>query len=181
MERLARWCKSPILTDPGLKWGTYYHFHDHKYYCQVIPRCQDSCCTGEGGFPGPKRSTHHRPSKVGGSCSKLERLIQQELKYLGLIWLQHRAPLYIFFLRQSAYSVEEWYCSTHTETESSPVTLDKLRPVSLTSIFANITEGFVLRWVINDLYHVIGHRQFSNVPGVSIHHYLTSFVHYLHL
>ena len=85
---LARWFKSPIPTDPGLKWGNYYHY---SYYCQVIPRCKDSCYTGEGGFPGPKRSTYHRPSQVGGSCSKLERLIQQELKYLGLIWLQHQA------------------------------------------------------------------------------------------
>ena len=33
-------------------------------------------------------------SKVRGSCSKLERLIQQELKYLSLIQLQHQAPLY---------------------------------------------------------------------------------------
>ena len=89
---LARWFKSPIPTDPGLKWVNYYH---SIYYHQVIPRCQDNCCTGEGGFLGPKRSSHHRPSQVGGICSKLERLIQQELKYLGLIWLQHQAPLYM--------------------------------------------------------------------------------------
>ena len=90
---LARWFKSPIPTDPGLKWGNYYHYN---YYCQVILRCQESCCTGEGGFPGPKRSNHHWLSQVGGSCSKLERLIQQKLKYLGLIWLQHQIPLYTY-------------------------------------------------------------------------------------
>ena len=49
----------------------------------MIPRCQDSCYTGEGWFPEPKRSTHHRPSQVRSSYTKLERLIQQELKYLG--------------------------------------------------------------------------------------------------
>ena len=63
---LARWFKSPTATDPSLKWGNNYHYmYIYIYYCQVIPRCQDSCCTGEGGFPGPKHSTHHRPSQVG--------------------------------------------------------------------------------------------------------------------
>ena len=51
----------------------------------MITRCRNSCRTGEGGFPGSKRSTHHRPSQVGGICSKFEILIQLELKYLGLI------------------------------------------------------------------------------------------------
>ena len=86
-----------ITTDPGLKWGNYYHYN---YYCQVIPRCQDSCCTGEEGFPGPKRSNHHCLSQVGGSCSRLERLIQQKLKYLGLIWVQHQIPLYTPFKKR---------------------------------------------------------------------------------
>ena len=40
---LARWFKSPIPKDPGLKRGNYYHYN---YYLQVIPRCQDSCRTG---------------------------------------------------------------------------------------------------------------------------------------
>ena len=35
--------------------------------------------------------------------------------------------------------------------------------------------GFVSRWVINYLHHVIDHRQFSIVPGVY------NFVQYLHL
>ena len=65
--------------------------------------------------------------------------------------------------------------------KQSPPSLDKLRPVSLTSIFAKIAEGFVSRWVIDDLHHVIDHRQFGNVPGVSTNHYLTNLVHYLHL
>ena len=44
----------------------YLHYwgRNYNYYCQVIPRCQDSCCTGEGGFLGPKRLTHHRSSQV---------------------------------------------------------------------------------------------------------------------
>ena len=55
-------------------------------------------------------------------------------------------------------------------TKQSPSSLDKLRPVSLTSISAKIAEGFVSRWVIDDLHHVIDHRQFGNVPGVSTNH-----------
>ena len=62
---LAHWFKSPIPTDPGLKWGNY---------CQVIPRCQDRCWTGEGGFPGPEPSNHYRPSQVGADeASWLDR------------------------------------------------------------------------------------------------------------
>ena len=65
--------------------------------------------------------------------------------------------------------------------KQSPPSLDKLRPVSLTSLFAKIAEGFVSRWVIDDLHHVIDHRQFGYVPDVSTNHYLTNLVHYLHL
>ena len=64
--------------------------------------------------------------------------------------------------------------------KQSPATVDKLRPVSLTPIFAKIAEGFVSQWVIEDIGHVIDHRQFGNVPGVSTNHYLTNLVHYLH-
>ena len=72
----------------------------------MIPGCQDSCCTGEGGLPVPKRSTHHCQSHVGGSCSKLERLIQQELKYLGLICLQHQAPLCTHTLKKHPLQIK---------------------------------------------------------------------------
>ena len=89
-KSLSGW--SPIPTDLGLKWVNYYHYN---YYCQVIPKCHDSCCcTGEKGFPRSKRSTYHRPSQVGGNCSKLERLIQREIKNLWLIWPQHQAHPY---------------------------------------------------------------------------------------
>ena len=36
-------------------------------------------------------------------------------------------------------------------------------------------------WVIDDLGHVIDHRQFGKVPGVSTSHYLTNLVYYLYL
>ena len=58
--------------------------------------------------------------------------------------------------------------------------IDKLRPVSLTSVFAKIAEGFVTGWVLDDVEHKIDKRQFGNVKGVSTAHYLVSLVHYLH-
>ena len=45
--------------------------------------------------------------------------------------------------------------------KQSPPSLDKLRPASLTSIFAKTAEGFVSRSVIDDLHHVIDHMQFG--------------------
>ena len=65
--------------------------------------------------------------------------------------------------------------------KQSPPSLDKLRPVSLTSIFAKIAEGFVSRWVLDDIGHAIDTRQFGNVPGVSTNHYLLNLIHYLHI
>ena len=61
-----------------------------------------------------------------------------------------------------------------------PPNIDKLRPVSLTSVFAKIAEGFVTGWVLDDVEHKIDKRQFGNVKGVSTAHYLVSLVHYLH-
>ena len=62
-----------------------------------------------------------------------------------------------------------------------PPTLDKLRPISLTSIFAKVAEGFVSRWVIDDISHMLDIRQFGNVAGVSTNHYLVNMIHYLHI
>ena len=47
-----------------------------------------------GRVPWTKALNPPPPVPSRGSCSKLERLIQQELNYLGLIRLQHQAPLY---------------------------------------------------------------------------------------
>ena len=38
----------------------------------MINTVEDSYCTGGGGGPGPKRSTHHRPSQVGGNSAGIE-------------------------------------------------------------------------------------------------------------
>ena len=60
-----------------------------------------------------------------------------------------------------------------------PPSIDKLRTVSLTSIFAKIAEGFITDWVLNDIQNDIDIRQYGNVKGVSTSHYLVSLVHFL--
>ena len=77
------------VTNTNRSWSEMGNYNYYNYYCRVTPICQDSCCTGEGGFLGPKCSNPPTPIPSWEQCSKLERLIQQELKYLGLIWLQH--------------------------------------------------------------------------------------------
>ena len=39
--------------------------------------------------------------------------------------------------------------------QQTPASIDKLHPVSLTSIFAKIAEGFVASWVLNDVSEII--------------------------
>ena len=63
--------------------------------------------------------------------------------------------------------------------KQNPPSLDKLRPISLTSIFAKVAEGFVAGWVIDDIGDSIDMRQFGNVSGVSTNHYLVNLMHYL--
>ncbi len=59
----------------------------------------------------------------------------------------------------------------------SPPRLNKLRPISLTSIFAKVAEVFVSRWVTDDISNIIDIRQFGNVKGLSTTYYLMNLVH----
>ena len=58
--------------------------------------------------------------------------------------------------------------------------VDKMRPMSLTDIFAKIAEGFVAKWVVQDIENNIDVNQFGNVQGVSTSHYLVSLLHHLY-
>ena len=64
--------------------------------------------------------------------------------------------------------------------KTRPPSVDKLRPVSLTSIFSKVAESFVAKWIVEDIGSLIDVRQFGNVPGVSTSHYLLNLVHFLH-
>ena len=55
-----------------------------------------------------------------------------------------------------------------------------MRAISLTVIFAKIYEGFVAKWVVQDIENNIDVNQFGNVQGVSTSHYLVSLLHHLH-
>ena len=65
--------------------------------------------------------------------------------------------------------------------KQTPTRIDKLRPVSLVSIFAKIAEGFVSSWVLHDISEIIDKKQFGNVPGVSTSHYILILLHFLHV
>ena len=62
--------------------------------------------------------------------------------------------------------------------KQTPARIDKLRPVSLTSIFAKIAQGFVSGWVLHDISDIIDKKQFSNVLGVSTSHYILKLLHF---
>ena len=74
----TRWFKSPIPTIPGLKWGTVKWFLDVKT-AAALER--------EGSRDQSTQPTTAR-SKSGAVAASWN------LRYLGLIWLQHQAPLY---------------------------------------------------------------------------------------
>ncbi|KAI8493052.1 hypothetical protein Bbelb_290560 [Branchiostoma belcheri] len=61
-----------------------------------------------------------------------------------------------------------------------PATVDKLRPISLTSIFAKICEGFVAKWTMSDIWANIDLRQFGGIKRSSTTHCLVSLIHFLH-
>ena len=69
--------------------------------------------------------------------------------------------------------------------KQTPARIDKLLPVSLTSIFAKIVEGFLFSWVLNDISDIIDKKRkknnLLNVPGVSTSHYFLNLLHFLHV
>lgn len=62
-----------------------------------------------------------------------------------------------------------------------PPSIDKLRPISLTDIFAKIAEGFIAQWIMQDITPNIDSNQFGNISGISTTHYLINLIHTLFL
>ena len=60
-----------------------------------------------------------------------------------------------------------------------PPSVDKLRPISLTDIFAKIAEGFIAKWVVEDIQDSVDINQFGNIQGVSTAHYLLNLMNVL--
>lgn len=61
-----------------------------------------------------------------------------------------------------------------------PPSVDKLRPISLTDIFAKVAEGFIAKWVVHDIQDSIDIHQFGNIHGVSTAHYLLNLMDFLY-
>jgi len=56
--------------------------------------------------------------------------------------------------------------------KSKPANWEKLRPISLTDHFAKVAEGFMAKWLLQDLDSTIDPNQYGNRQGVSTSHYL---------
>ena len=57
-------------------------------------------------------------------------------------------------------------------SKTKPANWEKLRPVSLTDHFAKLAEGFMAKWLLEDLESNIIPNQYGNMKGVSTSHSL---------
>ena len=75
-------------------------------------------------------------------------------------------PLYIIFH-------QIWKDATIAPIpKETPATISKLRPISLTAHLAKVCEGFVSKWALEDMYHVIDRNQYGSIKGSSTTHCL---------
>nr|XP_054752481.1 uncharacterized protein LOC129258052 [Lytechinus pictus] len=64
--------------------------------------------------------------------------------------------------------------------KTQPPTIDKLRPISLTSHFAKIAEGFMANWILQDIRPKLDPNQFGNRKFLSTNHYLINMLHLMY-
>ena len=57
--------------------------------------------------------------------------------------------------------------------------LDKLRPISLTSTLSKVCESFVIRWMLQDMGPTLDCAQYGNRRGHSTTHYLAGLVQFV--
>ena len=57
--------------------------------------------------------------------------------------------------------------------------MDKLRPISLTSTLCKVCETFVTRWMLEDMDCLLDSKQYGNRKGLSTSHYLVDMVQYI--
>ncbi|KAI8484066.1 hypothetical protein Bbelb_381840 [Branchiostoma belcheri] len=63
--------------------------------------------------------------------------------------------------------------------KTQPPSVEKLRPVSLTSQLAKVAEAFVCKWLLQDITPNLDPQQFGGLKGRSTTHYLVSLVDHL--
>ena len=64
--------------------------------------------------------------------------------------------------------------------KTHPPSLDSLRPISLTCIFAKIFEDFVVDWILSDIRLTIDNHQFGSLKGSSTTHCLVRLLDDIH-
>ena len=65
--------------------------------------------------------------------------------------------------------------------KTSPVSsYDQLRPISVTPILGRLFEGFLADWTMSDIKSKLDPRQFGNLKGSSVNHYLVSLLDEIH-
>ncbi len=85
----------------------------------------------------------------------------------------------IIWRRCMSTAMEESRLSANPK--SKPACWDKLRPLSLTDNFAKVAEGFMAKWLLQDMEAAVDPNQFGNQNGVSTTHYLIKLVCTLHM
>ena len=76
---------------------------------------------------------------------------------------------------------ESWKTAAITPIpkEKTVNSLDQLRPISLTPIFARVFESFIAKWIVDDIAEHIDKKQFGNVKGSSTVHYLVDLLRFV--
>ena len=76
---------------------------------------------------------------------------------------------------------DKWKEATITPIpkEKGPISLNQIRPISITYIFARVLETFVASWITPTITAQLDEKQFGNRQGASTSHYLTSMIDYL--
>ena len=133
-------------------------------------------------LPGPRPPTIDREevykrlrrlnaSKAGHPTDVPIRLLKEFAYELSL-------PLTIIFNNclNNGHFPSSWKtASVCPVPKTSPVTeYNQLRPISITPIIARVFEGFLAEWVMADIKHQIDPKQFGNMKGSSVSHYLVS-------
>eukprot|EP00057_Strongylocentrotus_purpuratus_P014381 XP_011668855.1 PREDICTED: uncharacterized protein LOC105440439 [Strongylocentrotus purpuratus] len=133
-------------------------------------------------LPGPRPPTIDREevykrlrrlnaSKAGHPTDVPIRLLKEFAYELSL-------PLTIIFNKclNNGHFPSSWKtASVCPVPKTSPVTeYNQIRPISITPIIARVFEGFLAEWVMADIKHQIDPKQFGNMKGSSVSHYLVS-------
>ncbi|XP_063953926.1 uncharacterized protein LOC135153732 [Lytechinus pictus] len=117
-----------------------------------------------------------KPGKSGGPDGIPGRLIREFAIFLA-------TPLcHILNLSYATCSVPSCWKKAilvPLPKESPPVTIDNLRPISLTDHFAKIAELFIAKQVINNISAILDPMQYGCRTGLSTTHYLVDFINFL--